>query len=251
VELSAGGTAAIHPTGPPAVVTAPQTDTEAASSPAPSLPTLSLPTRDDVPVPPVAAHAANGPAAAVLAITAQTAAEARPAPSTAAAAILDAGAMVAPAPATVAATTPRNAADAASAAVATAAQVSGALAQLSQPVAGGSATIITLHLAPPALGDVAIRISAPSGATPVVTITASHQGAADALASARPNLEASLLRAGLPADTRVIVQPPNTPPSGGDTADRGSRQPGGQPRRPPPPPPDSGPDFAETLDISA
>ena len=140
---------------------------------------------------------------------------------------------------------------AASTARATVAQVSATLAQLPRPPTA-NATTITLHLAPPALGDVAIRISAPHGAPPVVTISTSHQASAEALATARPNLEASLLRAGLPAETRVILHPPGTPPSGGETPDRGFRQPGGQPRRHPPPARSvSETDFAAALDISA
>lgn len=140
----------------------------------------------------------------------------------------------------------------ASTARAAVAQVSSMLAQLPRPAAAPNATTITLHLAPPALGDVAIRISAPHGAPPVVTITPSHQTSAEALAAARPNLEASLLRAGLPAETRVVVHPPNTSRPGGTTAERGFRQQGDQPRRPPPPPrSDSETDFAAALDISA
>ncbi len=135
---------------------------------------------------------------------------------------------------------------------ATAVQVSGALGQLSQSGGTTNGTTITLHLAPPALGNVAIRISAPHGAPPVVTITASHQASADALATAKPNLEAALVRAGLPAETRVIVHQPNTQQPGGENLDRGSRQPGGQPRRQPPRAPSNGePSFAEALDISA
>ena len=154
-----------------------------------------------------------------------------------------------PAVGSAASATPAPAA--ASTARATVAQVSAMLAQLPRPAAA-NATTITLHLAPPALGDVGIRISAPHGAPPVVTISAGHQASAQALATARPNLEASLLRAGLPADTRVIVHPPGMPPSGGEPQDRGFRQPGGQPRRPPPPSrSDNATDFAAALDISA
>jgi hypothetical protein len=99
---------------------------------------------------------------------------------------------------------------------------------------------------------VAIRISAPHSASAVVTITASHQASADALATARPGLEASLLRAGLPPDTRIIIHTPGEPPTSGGSPDRGSRQPGGQPRRPTPPArTETELDFAETLDISA
>lgn len=223
-----------------------------ADAPAALSPARSFLDRSDIPVSPASPHATNAPSPSNLPSTNTAMSAATAAPPTPPTAILAAAAVGPPIPAAAPAATPRGTADAARAAGATTAQVAGALTQLPQPGSTGSATTITLHLAPPALGNVAIRITAPGGAAPVVTITASHQEAADALATARPNLEASLLRAGLPADTRVIVHPPNTPPSGGETADRGSRHQGGQPRRPPPPPrSEPGSDFAEALDISA
>ena len=155
-------------------------------------------------------------------------------------------------PATAASGSGASPAPGAAAASATINQVANALVQLGQPVVAARTNTLTLHLAPPALGDVTIRISARHGAAAVVTITASHQASAEALATARPSLEASLLRAGLPADTRVIVHSPNPGPSGGERSDRGPRQHGGQPRRPPLlVRSDSEPDFADTLDISA
>jgi hypothetical protein len=244
-------TPALSPSAPKVSGLAPTVAATRGDTPAVSSSVPSLSDRDDAPTPCPTAHVTNGAPPDRSPATNPTTPELRPTPPATSAAILAAAAAAAPEQA-AAATPPRATADAARAAVATTVQVSGALAQLSHPGTGGSATTITLHLAPPALGNVAIRISAPSGASPVVTITTSHQEAADALATARPNLEASLLRAGLPAETRVIVEPPNTPPSGGDTADRGSRHQGGQPRRPPAATqPDAGPDFAEALDISA
>jgi flagellar hook-length control protein FliK len=244
-EVPAVSQSAPNPSGRAPTGAATRTDAPAVSA---SVPSLS--DRDEAPTPPSTAHAAHDAPPERSPPANPATAEVRSTPPTMSAAVLAVAAAAAPAQA--AATPPHATADAARAAVATTVQVSGALAQFSHPVTGGSATTITLHLAPPALGNVTIRISAPGGATPVVTITTSHPEAADALATARPTLEASLLRAGLPAETRVIVEPPNTPPPGGDTADRGSRHQGGQPRRPPAATrPDTGPDFADALDISA
>lgn len=230
---------------PTTEATTPSTGSSAPSLPDPMAATIS----------PIIAHAGAGPdSTAVWAATNPT--NSMPTPSTshtpAAMPIAQASPPALPSlgPTITAADTPSTGA----AATATVTQVAGALAQLPQPGASDSATTITLHLAPPALGNVAIRIIAPTGATPVVTITATHQASAEALATARPNLEASLVRAGLPADTRVIVHLPETPSPSGQTFDRGSRQPGGQPRRPPQqvqPQAGTGLDFAETLDISA